>query len=160
MAALSLRNNEYASDLKPPTKRRFIPRSATLGIPYSRGASSRSVSEYTHRSSFWSATEAIDSLFSVRGADVYQYLQNHVELYSILLRSRAEIYWLFGSRTEVLLRMEHDPEEECAPRLLVAIQTGLAAASAIALIDALDHKWWLSVSAETRTLMKIDVEYI
>jgi hypothetical protein len=56
--------------------------------------------------------------------------------------------------------MERDPDEECAPRLLIAIQTGLSAASAIALIDALDHEWWLSVSAEARTLVRIDVEYI
>lgn len=161
MAALSLRNNEYASDLEVRrTKRSFTPQSRAVGIPYSRGASSRSVSEYIHRSSFWPVTEAIDSLFSVRAVDVYLYLQRHVELYSILLRSRAEIYWLFGSRTEVLLRMEHDPEEECGPRLLVAIQTGLTAASAIALIDAFDHRWWVSVSPETRTLVKIDVEYI
>jgi hypothetical protein len=102
----------------------------------------------------------MDSLFAVEGSDVYRYVQKHPELLSLLLRSRAEAYWLFGPRARVVVRMEHDPEEEFEDRLLVAIQTTLSAAQALRLVDVMDDRWWLSVSPASRALMKIDVEYV
>jgi hypothetical protein len=160
MPVLNLKDNSYRLipafeqiKQRPPLKR-------VSGHTYSRESGSRSVSDEHSLSSFQASTAVIESLFVVQGADVYRYLQSHAELYSLLLRSRAEIYWLFGPRTGVALRMERDPEEEYCVRLLVAIQTGLNAARALELVDMLDEKWWLSVPPQTRVLMKIDVEYV
>lgn len=161
MTALTLRNNAYASDRDLRLRyRSSVPRRENSGCWYSRGASSRSLSEDLYPSSFLTAADVIDSLFKVSGAEVYRYVQKHAQLFPMLLKSRAEIYWTFGPRTAVLLRIEHDPEDEYQERLLVAIQTSLSAACAVSLIDTIDDRWWLSVNPEMRSLMKIDVEYV
>jgi len=161
MTALSLKRNTYGSNaVFRPLASQPLRRRTSAGRTYSRSTGSRSISDTQCLSSFRSIPDVIDSLFAVQSGDVYRYLKNHVELFYLLLRSRAEVYWLFGAGTSVAVRIESDPEEEYQPRLLVAIQTSLSAASALSLIDKLDETWWLSVSPNARSLMKIDVEYI
>lgn len=161
MTALSLKRNTYASKaVFRQIASRPLLKHDPVGRAYSRGTGSRSVSDTQCLSSFRSIRDVIDSLFTVQSGDVYRYLRNHSELFCLLLRSRAEVYWLFGPSTTVVVRMESDLEGEYQPRLLVAIQTSLSAASALNLIDKLDENWWLSVSPDARSLMKIDVEYL
>jgi hypothetical protein len=161
MPVLSIKENAYGfHTVFKPVSGRVSLRGTNLGHSYARESVSRSVSDDQNLSSFRSPAAAIESLFAVQSADVHRYLQSHADLYSLLLRSRAEIYWLFGPRTSVVLRMERDPEGEFDARLLIAIQTRLGASHAINLVDMLDERWWLSVRPQARALMKIDVEYI
>jgi hypothetical protein len=161
MSTLTFKNNSYASHAEfRPLRGALLPAKINLTAGYPWQGGSRSVSDAQHLSSFRSAPDLIDSLFAVEGADVYRYVQRHPQLLSLLLKARAEAYWLFGPGARVVVRMEHDPEGEFEARLLVAIQTGLSAALALRLVDLLDDRWWLSVRSEARVLMKIDVEYI
>ncbi|HMB82485.1 MAG TPA: hypothetical protein VKI40_00395 [Terriglobales bacterium] len=119
------------------------------------------MSDDEHLSSFSFDPQVIDSIFVLEQAiRVHQYLQRNSSLFPLLLRARAETHWLFGALADVKLRMEDDPEGEFAPRLLVTIQTNLDAKRAIDLLDLLDDRWWLSISSRSRSLMKIDVEYV
>jgi hypothetical protein len=162
MATLLLNHNAYASDaVFKPLKNRQVPEHAAFkAAPYSGISNSRGVLEDQYASSFRFTPDILDSLFAVRSVDVYRYVQSHSTLVSLLLRARAEVYWIFGQGTGVVLKMERDPEEEYGTRLLLAIQTRLSAASALGLLDTVDERWWLSVDPELRALMKIDVEYI
>jgi hypothetical protein len=161
MQALTAKHNSYAEVVFRPLK--VVPpyQTAVLLPVYSRHGSSRSITDSEHLSSFCSTSGVIDSLFALRdAARVYRHVQKHPELFSLLLRARAEAYWLFGPKARVLLRMEEDPEGEFEPRLLVLIKTDAPAIHALRLLDTLDDRWWLSVSPDSRTLMKIDVEYV
>lgn len=161
MQALTFKNNSYISTaVFTPLKVRPLAAEIRTESGYSQQAGSRPVSDTQYLSSFRSAPDVIDSLFVVEGSDVYRYVQRHPELFSLLLRARAEAYWLFGPKARVTIRMEHDPEGEFDARLLVAIQTSVSAAVAVRLVDVLDDRWWLSVGPEARALMKIDVEYV
>jgi hypothetical protein len=167
MPALTTKNNAYAPQVAFPPRAPIATRVAQrcsrtdFGSPYSRQERSQSITDAQHLSSFGSASEVIESLFDVEGAvGVYQYVGRHPELFNLLLRARAEAYWLFGPQSKVLVRLERDPEEEFEPRLLALIQTDLVAVRALKLLDMLDDSWWLSVSPASRALMKIDVEYV
>jgi|SRR5450756_1625597 hypothetical protein len=164
MQAATLRENRY----RPRAVHRFVEvgpsRDAlerTKGSSFPLRSSSRSMSDDEHLSSFSFDPQVIDSIFVLEQAiRVHQYLQRNSSLFPLLLRARAETHWLFGALADVKLRMEDDPEGEFAPRLLVTIQTNLDAKRAIDLLDLLDDRWWLSISSRSRSLMKIDVEYV
>jgi hypothetical protein len=154
-------NNSYAPPLQFQSIRTspLLHRDKPAGT-YSQQVSSRSVVDGEHLSSFGSKPEIVESLYKVEGsARVHRFVREHPELFSILLRTRTEIYSLFGLKTP-LIRMEEDFEDEFEPRLVAMIQTTLDANRAMALLDELDDHWWLSTSFTVRNLMKIDVEYI
>jgi len=153
-------NNSYSDVQFKGAKARAIP-SRWTSSQYSWRESSRSLSDADHLSSFLANPEVIDSLFEIEDPGrVHQYIRQHPELFSLLLRIRGEAYWLFGPKAHVTARIEQDPEAEFAPRLLVLIRTELNAGKAINLLDDLDRRWWLSVSPASRVLLKIDVEYV
>lgn len=132
-----------------------------LTLLSTRNGSSLTVSEFEHLNSFSSDPDIIESLYCVRSSmNVYRYLREHLSLFSLLLRARAEIHWIFGPSATPALQIEKDVEGEFEARLLVSIRTSLDARRATALIDALDEQWWLSVDSSNRALMKIDVEYV
>ena len=91
---------------------------------------------------------------------VWEFLQQHRFLISVLFEIRKQIDQFFGSDVLSNLEVVTDPEDNHgSPKLFALILTNLPSVDASTRLNQLDQ-WWLNQPSEVRRVLSIDVDYL
>jgi len=107
------------------------------------------------------AVEILFNLYSLRDRNkVWEYLELHREILSVLVEAYSHIQARFGSGTPVVLSVISEPTNRQSTELFVLISTSLPVEQALAAMCRLDEEWWLNVPEHQTGMLNFDVDFV
>lgn len=91
--------------------------------------------------------------------EVYQYLYKNLSLYEYLEQANINIKKIFGDSTNLLLKVDTDPEVPDYKKILIIIQTNLYPDEVYIKIKQLNSKWFLNLPFDILKRLSINVEF-
>lgn len=99
-------------------------------------------------------TQSLSRYYSPAGKEVFQFIEKHPNLLSLLSEAPQQIFSIFGKDAELTLELHKDPEE-AYDELFVVIKTKRT--DAVELLEKLD-KWFLRIAKDVDNKLNFTVE--
>ena len=107
------------------------------------------------------AVEIVCDLYSLRDRKkVWEYLELHREVISVLVEAYGHIQARFGSGTPVVLSVISEPTNRQSTELFALISTSLPVEKALEAMRRLDDEWWLDVPEHQTGMLNFDIEFL
>jgi tetratricopeptide (TPR) repeat protein len=106
-------------------------------------------------------TVPISSLFVFQNpAQIVTFVFDNQFLLGLLREAHRHIHGIFGSDTQLSLRLWPDPDYEDAQTLYIEILTKMSVDDAFPLLERLDEEWWIDTSEQASGKLNIKLQYI